>query len=616
MNFLLILIVLLTTANASATQCPENEEYNECGTACQESCTYKPSFCTYQCVSGCFCKKGFVRQTDDKSKCVPQTRCSCGVNEYFNDCGSACPDTCSARSQSCTKQCVPDCFCKDGFVRLNNRTESPCVPESVCKITLCEDPNAEFAECGSSCPRTCEDELNPLRKFRVCASTCRRGCFCKQGFVLGRNGKCVKPESCCRAINGLYKLCGSLCQQTCADENSFACLLPCASGCFCATDFVRENDNINIEDSHTMFSWSVQTRIRLALMMGYICITVFFTLTTYIVYVFYKHIAPSVIEKKQYGLLIFNLIFGNWLAINIYFNYLMAWLTSPGLARDYQELASQYPMCKKCSMNKPPRTHHCSWCDRCILKFDHHCPWLNNCVGFYNHRYFFQFCCFMATGCMYAGTFGYRQYQIALLGDQIFSYSDSIFSPFDILDAMGIPAFVTYYIFLAGFTIGFLLVGLILWHGRMIGRGVTSLERVLNHYYTHHYHEQGFIFVNPYDFGFIENWKRFLGVRTLGEFIRKVLLPSTHKPEGNGITWDGYNVNTNLHLHRSGPNQMARPIAFPPGVQPNFPGGYPANRYRAAVVPPWERQSRPTNASHGYQPKPLSTETTDDRKDQ
>ncbi len=92
------------------------------------------------------------------------------------------------------------------------------------------------------------------------------------------------------------------------------------------------------------------------------------------------------------------------------------------------------PKCKKCSMNKPPRTHHCSWCNLCILKFDHHCPCkntekfqlisfffeigLNNCVGFYNHRYFFQFSTFMTIGCFYASTFGYQEYQIALLGKQ------------------------------------------------------------------------------------------------------------------------------------------------------------------------------------------------------
>lgn len=45
--------------------------------------------------------------------------------------------------------------------------------------------------------------------------------------------------------------------------------------------------------------------------------------------------------------------------------------------------------CLKCKNSKPPRTHHCRYCDRCILRMDHHCPWLGNCIGFENHKYYF-----------------------------------------------------------------------------------------------------------------------------------------------------------------------------------------------------------------------------------
>lgn len=76
------------------------------------------------------------------------------------------------------------------------------------------------------------------------------------------------------------------------------------------------------------------------------------------------------------------------------------------------------PMCSRCNGFKPPRAHHCSQCDRCVMKMDHHCPvrrrtclehagpaaprshsglararaqWVNNCVGANNQKHFVLF---------------------------------------------------------------------------------------------------------------------------------------------------------------------------------------------------------------------------------
>lgn len=53
--------------------------------------------------------------------------------------------------------------------------------------------------------------------------------------------------------------------------------------------------------------------------------------------------------------------------------------------------APEIRRCKKCLKYKPPRTHHCSVCGRCILKMDHHCVWVVNCVGAKNYKSFLLF---------------------------------------------------------------------------------------------------------------------------------------------------------------------------------------------------------------------------------
>lgn len=73
-------------------------------------------------------------------------------------------------------------------------------------------------------------------------------------------------------------------------------------------------------------------------------------------------------------------------------------LTDPGAVpasavptEQQRHAGSKLSMCSQCQTFKPPMSHHCRICNRCISRMDHHCPWMNNCVGAGNMKHFCLF---------------------------------------------------------------------------------------------------------------------------------------------------------------------------------------------------------------------------------
>lgn len=89
------------------------------------------------CRPKCNCKPGLIRATRD-GPCVPRDQCGaaggqaqCKRNEEFRSCGSACPAVCGQTGpEACTAQCVPGCFCARGYIRDKGGL---CIPTAACR---------------------------------------------------------------------------------------------------------------------------------------------------------------------------------------------------------------------------------------------------------------------------------------------------------------------------------------------------------------------------------------------------------------------------------------------------------------------------------------------------
>jgi hypothetical protein len=74
-------------------------------------------------------------------------------------------------------------------------------------------------------------------------------------------------------------------------------------------------------------------------------------------------------------------------------------------------LKDSHSMCGQCQTFKPPHSHHCRICNRCISRMDHHCPWMNNCVGVGNLKHFLLFLLYTWTAAAFAlALFGWNYF--------------------------------------------------------------------------------------------------------------------------------------------------------------------------------------------------------------
>ncbi|WKY08917.1 hypothetical protein Q1695_001805 [Nippostrongylus brasiliensis] len=187
-------------------ECPKNEEWRECPSNCEPSCSNQSPMCNQACLlsAQCQCKNGFYRGPN--ATCVPIEQCGGDPT-----CATVSCDECKKVSKDCVCEMVTSQSSSKMFPRCipknNSCSASPCPAGKRCtlkEVTCVRAPCWPIRQCNSfSCPvneewRDCAAFCEPScsSPAPLCPDVCKPGtCQCKENFFR-RGSMCVSSSGC------------------------------------------------------------------------------------------------------------------------------------------------------------------------------------------------------------------------------------------------------------------------------------------------------------------------------------------------------------------------------------------------------------------------------------
>ncbi|CAF3318806.1 unnamed protein product [Rotaria socialis] len=178
--------------------------------------------------------------------------------------------------------------------------------------------------------------------------------------------------------------------------------------------------------------------------------------------------------------------------------------------------------CFICRCIKPDRAHHCSVCEKCVLRYDHHCPWTNSCISYGNYKYFILFLAWSFIFCIFVAGTSFEYFilfwQSVTNMDQTQSHSMSSSGKFHLL-----------FLFFVAIVFAISISSLFFYHLFLIGKNRTTVESYRTPVFTNGPQKDGF------DLGFKQNFQEIFG----NNFM-KAIAP-IYTTRGDGVN---YPINT------------------------------------------------------------------------